>query len=673
MRIRYLALAGVSLLFSAVPALAQDEAGGEDEDVIVVTGHGLDAPPSTIAYSTIALDRDQLRSSASGQIEDALSNIAGFQQFRRSDSRSSNPTAQGVTLRALGGNASSRALVLLDGVPMLDPFFGHVPLSALSPNRLDVIRVTRGGGSGPFGAGALAGTIELESVDASELGLLSAQGFVNDRGDTEAEASLAPQWDSGFATLGGRWDRGDGFRTTPLDQLTPASVNASYESWSASGRVVQAIGPDVQLQVRGLAFETDRTLRFEGADNATRGEDVSLRLIGRGEWQFDAIAYGQWRDFSNIVISSGTFNPVLDQRDTPASGLGGKVEVRPPVGGGHVLRLGADFRRSNGDLAEYRFNAGTGAANGSRFAGGTNSDLGLFIEDDYTIGPILLTGGVRVDRWTVRDGYHRNLAADGSVIEDSLYPDRSGWDVSWRVGATADVARGVRVRAAAYTGLRLPTLNELYRPFVVFPVTTSANADLANERLRGFEAGLDVIARRGVEFSLTAFDNRVKGAIANVTLTPTERQRQNLDAIESQGIELAGRFGDGPLKLFGTASIVDAEVEASGVQAPLDGNRPAQTPAFAASATLSWEPRPDWNFSATLRHVGKQFEGDQEDDALPAATTVDLFAQVPLIDRLSAIARVENLFDEEVITRNQSGSMDLGAPLTVWGGLRYGF
>src|SRR5690606_13409945 len=237
----------------------------------------------------------------------------------------------------------------------------------------------------------------------------------------------------------------------------------------------------------------------------------------------------------------------------------------------------------------------------------TNSDVGLFIEDDYTIGPFLLTGGVRADRWTVRDGYHRNLAASGAVIEDSLYPDRSGWDVSWRVGATVDVARGVRVRAAAYTGLRLPTLNGLYRPFVVFPVTTNAIAQLANERLRGFEAGIDVIARDGVEFSLTAFDNRVKNAIANVTLTPTERQRQNLDSVESQGIELAGRLGDGPLKLFATASLVDAEVDASGIQAPLDGNRPAQTPSFAASATVSWQPREDWNLSATLRHVGKQF------------------------------------------------------------------
>ena len=676
MRFKSLMLASIgpaSLLVPLAPAVAQD--ADEEESVIVVTGRGLEAPPSVIAYSTITLDREQLQSTASGQIEDALANIAGFQQFRRSDSRSSNPTAQGVTLRALGGNASSRALVLLDGVPMLDPFFGHVPLSALSPNRLDVIRVTRGGGSGPFGAGALAGAIELESLDASEIGLFNGQAFVNDRGDTEAEASVAPQWRGGFATFSGRWDRGDGFRTTPESQLTPASVNAAYESWSASGRVAQAIGPDMQLQARALAFETDRTLRFAGADNATRGEDVSLRLIGRGAWEFDVLAYGQWRDFSNIVVSSNpaTPNPVLDQRDTPATGLGGKVEVRPPVGGGHVLRLGADFRRSEGDLAEYRFNAATGAATGSRFAGGTNSDFGLFVEDDYSIGPFLLTGGVRADRWTVRDGYHRNLAASGAVLENSLYPDRSGWDLSWRLGATADVARGVRVRAAAYTGLRLPTLNELYRPFTVFPVTTNANAQLANERLRGFEAGIDVIARRGVEFSLTAFDNRVKNAIANVTLTPTVRERQNLDAIESRGLELSGRVGDGPVRLFATASIVDAEVDASGVQAALDGNRPAQTPAFAASATVSWQPRDDWNLSATLRHVGKQFEGDQEDDALPAATTVDLFAQVPLVGRLSLIGRVENLFDEEIVTRNQAGSMDLGVPLTVWGGLRYGF
>jgi len=663
---------------AAAPALAQERTQDEEDPrdakaQIVVTGHGLDATPSTIAYSTIAIDREQLQSTASGRIEDALANIAGFQQFRRSDSRSANPTAQGVTLRALGGNASSRALVLLDGVPMVDPFFGHVPLSALSPNQLEMIRVTRGGGSGPFGAGALAGTIELESLDAATLGLVSGEALVNNRGETELEGSLAPQWDSGFAVVSGRWDRGDGFWTTPESQRVPASAKAAYDSWSASGRIVQALGPDLQLQLRALAFEDNRTLRFKGADNWTKGEDVSLRLVGRGAWEFDILGYGQWRNFSNIVISSSTFTPTLDQRDTPASGLGGKVEVRPPVGGGHTLRLGADFRRSEGDLSEYRFNGSTGAANGSRFAGGVNSDLGLFVEDDYTIGPFLVTGGLRADRWTISDGYHRNLDAAGNLLDDSVYADRSGWDLSWRAGATADVARGVRLRAAAYTGLRLPTVNELYRPFVVFPITTSANAELKNERLEGYEAGIDITLRGGVQLSLTAFDNKVENAIANVSLSATERQRQNVDAVHARGIELSARVGDGPVKLFGTLAYSDAEMQASGAQAGLDGLRPAQTPEWAASATLSWEPLPDWRLSATLRHVAAQFEDDQEDDVLPAATTLDMFAEVPVAGRLSVILRGENLFDERVYTRNQDGSIDLGTPRTLWAGFRFGY
>ncbi len=677
MNMRICLLAGVALATLgttlSTPAFAQDDAGDEFENPpIVVTGHGLDATPSTIAYSTVTVDQEQLQSTASGRIEDALSNVAGFQQFRRSDSRSSNPTAQGVTLRALGGNASSRALVLLDGVPMIDPFFGHVPLSALSPNQLEMIRVTRGGGSGPFGAGALAGTVELEGIDARDLGLFRGEALVNDRGETQLEGSLAPQWDSGFAVVSGRWDQGDGFWTTPKDQRVAASVPAAYESWSANARVVQQLGTDVSLQVRGLAFEDNRTLRFAGADNATKGQDLSVRLVGRGDWQFDVLGYGQWRNFSNIVISSSTYKKTLDQADTPASGFGGKVEVRPPVGGGHTLRIGADFRQSDGDLTEYRYLA-SGAGNGSRYAGGTNSDLGLFLEDDYTLGPVLLTGGVRADRWSIRDGYHRNLNAAGGVIEDSTYTDRSGWDFSWRVGATADLTRGVRARAAAYTGLRLPTLNELYRPFVVFPVTTYANANLKNERLEGYEAGLDVTAAKGVDLALTIFTNRVENAIANVTLSGTDRQRQNVDAVKSTGVELAASLGSGPVKFQGTLAYTDAKVEGSGVSAALDGNRPAQTPDFAASATVSWEPKKNWRIAATVRHVADQFEGDDETDVLSAATTVDLFAQVPVIEKLSLVLRAENLLDEKVVTRNQAGSIDYGAPLTLWGGLRYGF
>ncbi|MGV3553870.1 MAG: TonB-dependent receptor [Croceibacterium sp.] len=658
----------------AVPAHAQDAASETEDNEIIVTGRGLEETPATPAYDVQTIEREELVSTASGRLEDALANVAGFQQFRRSDSRSSNPSAQGVTLRALGGNATSRAQVLLDGVPLSDPFFGYIPFNAIAPERLESIRVTRGGGTGPFGAGALAGAIELNSADAADLGLVQASALMNERSESELSATVAPEIGAGYATLSGRWDRGKGFFTTPEAQRVPASVRAGYDSWSLGGRIVQPIGSDLTVQLRGMAYDDDRVLRFAGADTGSEGQDVSLRVVGRGEWQFDAIGYLQWRNFYNRVISSTTYNLTLDQKDTPASGQGGKIEVRPPVGDAHTLRVGADFRRSEGDLFEDAFNAVTGVRTAQRFAGGVNTDLGVFLEDDWELGPVTLTGGVRADRYTIRDGYYRALNGDGSVVTtDNVFADRSGWEFSWRGGAVFEAADGLDLRAAAYSGLRLPTLNELYRPFVVFPVTTQANENLGVERLEGFDIGADWRVLPGLRLTATYFDNQVEGAITNVTIGPNLRRRQNIDAIEAQGLEFGADIDVGQFGFDGSLAYTDAKQRGTGAAAALDGFRPSQTPKWAASATASYRMPGGGLFAATLRHVGKQFEDDQESDVLPAATTVDLFGQVPIFDRLSFVARVENLFDEEVITRNQGGSMDLGAPMTIWAGLRYGF
>lgn len=666
MRLARLLLATAVL---AVPAVAQAE---DAETVIVVTGTGLEATPATPAYSTVVLDRERITQSGSGRVEDVLSNVAGFQQFRRSDSRSSNPSAQGATLRALGGNATSRAQMLLDGVPMADPFFGYIPFSALAPERLGSIRVTRGGGSGPFGAGALAGTIEMESADAAMLGLFSGSAAINNRGESELSGTITPQLGDGFASLSGRWDRGKGFYTTPESQRVPATVRAAYDSWSASARVVQPLGEGLELQLRGMAFDDDRVLRFDGATTTHQGQDFSMRLVSRASWQVDALVYGQWRNFTNVVISSTTFNRSLDQKDTPSNGIGGKIEVRPPVGGGHTLRLGTDFRRSEGDLAEDAYNASSGALTANRFAGGVNTDLGLFVEDDWELGALTLTGGLRADRWTIKDGYYRSV---GNVTANNSFADRDDWTFGYRAGALFEATDGVALRVAAYSGLRLPTLNELYRPFTVFPVTTRANDALVPERLHGFEAGVDLTPAPGLRLSLTAFDNEVKNAIANVTIAANTRQRQNVDAIKAQGVELTAGVEAGQFTFDGTLAWTDAEVRGSGAALALDGLRPAQTPKWSSSLTAGWRPAAGAVVAATLRHVGAQFEDDLEENTLPAATTVDLFAKVPLFDRFSLIARVENLFDEEVFTRNQGGpqGIDLGAPLTVWGGVRYGF
>ncbi|RGP41225.1 hypothetical protein BPTFM16_01521 [Altererythrobacter insulae] len=662
-----------AVILAPVPVSAQEGDKPVGETQIVVVGDGLADTPSVEAYASTEIERNVIVASPSGRIDDVLSNIAGFQQFRRSDSRSSNPSAQGVTLRALAGNATSRALVLLDGVPIADPFFGYIPLSSINPDQLAGIRVTRGGGSGPFGAGALAGTIELTSADFASLGEVSGSLLANDRGETELSANLAQELGGGFGVLSGRWDRGQGFFITPDDQRVPAGAKAAFNSWSVGLRGVAPLNDDIEIQVRGAAYRDERTLRFEGADSSSEGQDASLRVVGRGSWQFDALGYLQARNFSNVVISSTRFVRVLDQRNTPSTGLGGKFELRPPVGSNNTLRLGADYRHADGELQEEAYSAFTGALRERRRAGGVNTNLGLFAENDWDLGAVTLTGGVRADRTRISEGFYRAVDAGGELVSETIAPSRSDWAVSWRIGGAFQVSDALGIRAAAYTGMRLPTLNELYRPFVVFPVVTQANAELENERLEGFELGFDLGVAEAVSVSVTAFDNRVKNAIANVTLAPNLRQRQNLPAIDARGVEATLGAVLGAFRLDGSLSFTDAEIDGRDTSIALDGNRPPQTPRWAGSATLGWQPAQDWNVALTLRHIGAQFEDDQETDRLEPATTLGFFAQIPLIDRLKLVLRGENLTDERIVTRNSGGAIDLGVPRTLWAGFRYGF
>ena len=612
---------------------------------IVVTGRGLEETAAAPAYGSVTIDRERLTSTSSNRLEDALGDVAGLQAFRRSDSRSSNPSAQGLTLRALGGNATSRTLVLLDGVPVADPFFGYVPLSALAPERLSSATVTRGAGSGAFGAGGVAGTIELVSAGADERAQIGGQFAAGSREATEFAVGAAPRLGSGFLTFDARWDRGTGFWTTPKDQRVAASVPAAYNARSASARLVTSLGATNELQLHGLLFRDDRTLRFKGADSLSEGADASARLLHRGAWQVDAIAYVQRRNFANVVVSATSFRPVLDQRRTPSTGAGGKIELRPPPLGQLQLRFGSDLRIADGKAVEDVISAATGQVTATRTTGGTTRDLGPYAEADAEFGKLLLTAGTRADRSTIAG--------------------RTDWSLTGRGGALLDLGE-VSVRAAAYSGLRLPTLNELFRPFVVFPVTTEANENLRPEIVRGIEAGAGWEPALGTRIGVTFFANQLRHAIANVTIAPNLRRRDNVDAIRVYGIEADAAARLGRFDLSASLAFNDSRVREDG---SLDGKRPAQTPRFSGSATLRWSNTAT-RIAATLRHTGAQYEDDLNTDRLPPATILSLFASHALSPRVALNFRAENLTDERVVTRAQNGSIDLGQPRTFWLGLQ---
>ncbi|MFC7498967.1 TonB-dependent receptor [Enterovirga sp. GCM10030262] len=671
----------VALALASTSALAQPAE-------IVVTGRGLDAAAGEDAYGAVVIGRDRLTGSASGRLDEILKDVPGLQLFRRSDARSANPTSQGVTLRALGGNASSRALLILDGVPQTDPFGGWISWPAYDPERLDAVRVVRGGGSGVHGSGALAGTIEMFSADPEDLAGARAALAYGSRDSVDVSAGLGTALGSGFLSLSGNYGRGDGFIPIIREQRGPVDRASPYEQASASLRAVAPLGSDVELQASGLVFRDERERGVPFTGNSTTGADASARLVGR-DWS--ALAYVQTRDYYNSFASVDdereSANQVAEQYSVPSTGLGASAEYRPPLGDAIELRIGGDWRETIGKTQE-RFFFQEGVGTRGRAAGGRTRTVGGFAEAAWESGPLTLTGGARIDRWWISDGFlaERELAT-GGVLNDIAFADRSGWEPTGRAGVAWRAGEAVTLRGAAYLGWRLPTLNELYRPFRVGSDATAANADLAPERLRGVEAGIEVRPLPAARIGLTLFANRLEGAVANVTLGegPGQfpgvgfvgaggqyRQRRNLDAIDARGIELDAALDLGAFSLSAGYAFTDAEIRADGPALPLDGLRPAQTPRHSFASRLAWRDAGGARASIAARYVGAQFEDDLNGESLPDALTVDAAATFPLSSRLAIEARAENIADARVVAGiSGDGLVERATPRTLWIGLRF--
>ncbi len=677
---------GLALALIACPgaAFAQAQAPDAPAPEIVVTGRGLDAAPGDRAYDIVTITRDRIQANASSRLESILADVAGLQQFRRSDSRSANPTSQGLSLRGIGGNASSRALLILDGVPQADPFGGWVAFPAYASGRLGRIRVTRGGGSGYQGPGALAGTVELESATPDQLTPLSGGVAYGSRDSLDAQGSAALVRGSGFATLSGAYARGDGFTPTIAEDRGPVDRAAPYEQASGALRTVIGIGATTELQASASAFTDTRDRGVDFTTNRSRGADASIRLVGRGAWGYSALAYLQTRSFASsfnsVNAARTTVTQSLNQYNTPATGLGARVEVLPPLGDAITLRLGGDIRDVSGRTQEL-FTFVNAAPTRRREAGGATHTTGLFADGSLVAGALTFSLGGRIDWWRITDGYLSERAlAGGAPLADFAYADRDGSEATGRGGVAWALADGVTLRTAAYRGWRLPTLNELYRPFRVGSDATFGNAALSPERLEGVEAGLTLTPARSVSIAATYFYNRLKDAIANVTTaTPpqllpgvtTYRIRRNLDAIRAHGFELDASWRPGPVGIQASWSHTSSRVEGSGIAAALDGLRPAQTPRDQLSGTIDGRYR-GAALSVTLRHVAGQYEDDQNVRVLAPATTMDGYAALPIAAGFVAELRGENLFDARVEAGvTGAGVVERATPRTLWLGLRY--
>jgi len=678
----------VCVLGSAIHSAMAAEA--EQVAEIVVVGRRDGAPAFERPYGPTVIDAATLATAPQRRLDEALRAVPGFSLFRRSGSRTANPTAQGVSLRGIGPNGAGRTLVLVDGVPVNDPFGGWVYWSRLPTAAVDSVTITRGGGAGPWGNAALAGTIRVETRQRDGLDMEMAGG---NNGTWLGQAAVGGTADGWHIGLSGSAFRTDGVYLVEPSRRGTIDTKANSDAYAVDGVLSTTVGA-VSATAKLSGFKESRGNGTPYTRNSTNATEASLRVVGEGEKiDWEAIAY--WRDwsfastFSGVNAARTAETPSLDQYEVPATAKGGILQVSFSPAQQHETDIGADLRETNGKTKELITYTG-GRYTRLRDAGGKQTVAGLFAEHAWTpTSDLTLSAGGRLDAWRNSDGHRteRDIAS-GGLLRNDRYATRDGMVANGRAGLDWQVNELVGMRSAAYTGFRLPTLNELYRPFRVGNDITEADPGLEPERMRGLEVGLRLAPSSGVNLNATLFRVQLKNAVDNVVIQTTPgtnaalgvfvpaggslAQRQGLGRVRVQGVEAdLGWQATRDLRLGLAYLFSDSEITNPGSMVTLKGNQLGQSPRHSGTLDATWTPVPALTLRTQIRASGKQFEDSRNLGTLNAYVVGDLYAAWRLSPNLEFYATAENATGERVETGRRSDGLTSIGPERQWlGGLR---
>jgi outer membrane receptor protein involved in Fe transport len=187
--VRRLWHAGTTATFSLDVVLQPASASEQVAVSAARTGVRLSETPG----STVLLTGNDVTATPAVRVDDVLRQVPGFSLYRRSDSRTANASNQGVSLRGLGGTASSRALVLEDGLPLVDAFGGWVYWDRVPRASLSSVEVFRGGASNLYGSDALGGVVQFLTRQPEHPAFSLETSYGNERTpDLSSGAELAP-------------------------------------------------------------------------------------------------------------------------------------------------------------------------------------------------------------------------------------------------------------------------------------------------------------------------------------------------------------------------------------------------------------------------------------------------------------------------------------------------
>lgn len=415
------------------------------------------------------------------------------------------------------GLDSPRIALLVDGIPVYEPFFNSFDLKTIPAGDIEAVKIVKGASSVLYGPNTMGGIVNVITRRPDPpSGSLNMQ--YDDHGTFSLTGSSAARWGrfllSGFAL----WEQSDGFRYRD-GGMTLDRDNSDAERWQAAGKIYYypASGGEILLEASyytaeygipwALEYFRPRYWRFKDWNRSQISLGGTFSLGEEGTLK----ARSYYVRHDNVLDAFDTADMRrLDWESTYENDTAGAFVLGSfPWGAWNDIQLSLNVRL---DTSRTQDNIGTAW---ERFSHRT---LSIGVEDHIRLSPKwTLSGGLSLDHLDKENG--RNKTAYNPLAGIRFQPRPS---------------LGLHLTLAQKS--RFPSMKALYS-------SSTGNPDLGDERVSTAELGF--LWQGGVELSGALFYSSIRDLIQSIRLSDGSRTNINVGRARIVGgeVELRKNFG----------------------------------------------------------------------------------------------------------------------------------
>lgn len=413
----------------------------------------------------------------------------------------------------LRGMDSRRIVLLIDGVPSYEPYYGSFDLKTVSAAGLESIQVTKGPSSVLYGPNTLAGIVNVITRRPGERPFLSFQGSLG------ADKTYSAGLDGGvrlgrFSIVGdAAWQTSDGFGyPDPENGEKTGLMNTDYERLNLNAKVYYTPSASTEIMINGGVYQS------------SYGMPPALGVQRARYWFF--------KNWDRYTLNAGGYTS---------------------LGEGAALRFRAFYVNYRNTMDQFRDKAMTIRQFESTF---DNYVYGAFAMADFNLASwntLKISLNFQKDLARTQDDIGAPFDEYDQGTFSAAVEDQVALSEQWQLvgGLSFDVidkySGGAYSRINPMVGLkftpseildlhvsfsqksRFPNMRAMYSP-------SSGNPDLLSETGTNFEAGFTWDP--GIRFSGAAFTYVFKNMIDSITLEDGTKRYWNVGKAHVDGFEI---------------------------------------------------------------------------------------------------------------------------------------